>query len=115
MIFGDKLKKIESYAKKGRSAKLIGLLNDKKQDVRLAAIKALGGIGDDTSVNNLIVLMADPDPVIRKQVAVSMGDTGKDVCKTHLQSRVSVEKDEAVLEAVHDSIMRISKEVGYVR
>ncbi len=115
MIFGDKLKKIESYAKKGKSAKVVGLLNDKKQDVRLAAIKALGGIGDDASVNNLIVLMADPDPVIRKQVAASMGDVGKDVCKTHLQSRVNIEKDEAVLDAVHDSIMRISQKVGYIR
>ncbi len=115
MIFGDKSKKIDTYVKKGKSVKIVPLLMDKKQDVRLQAIKALGSIGDDTSVNNLIILLSDPDAVIRKQVAASMGDIGKDVCKTHLQSRVKVEQDEHVLDAIHDSIMRISKKVGYVK
>jgi len=115
MIFGDKIKKIDSYVKKGKSVKIVPLLMDKKQDVRLQAIKALGSIGDDTSVNNLIILLTDPDAVVRKQVATSMGDIGKDVCKTHLQSRVKIEQDENVLNAIHDSIMRISKKVGYVK
>ncbi len=115
MIFGDKAKKIESYVKKRKSAKIIPLLMDKKQDIRLEAIKALGEIGDDHAVNNLIIMLQDSDPEIRRQTAVSMGDIGKDVCKTHLQNRVKVEKDEKVLEAVHDSIMRISKLVGYTK
>lgn len=115
MIFGNKINKIDSYLKKGKSVKIVPLLMDKKQEVRLQAIKALGSIGDDTSVNNLILLLTDSDPVIRKQAAASMGDIGKDVCKTHLQSRVKVEKDEEVLKAIHDSIMRISQKVGYVK
>lgn len=115
MIFGNKIGKIESYLKKGKAAKIVPLLMDKKLEVRLQAIKALGSIGDDTSVNNLILLLTDSDPAIRKQAAASMGDIGKDVCKTHLQSRVKVEKDEEVLKAVHDSIMRISQKVGYVK
>ena len=94
MIFGNKLNKIDSYLKKGKSAKIVPLLMDKKQEVRLQAIKAMGSIGDDTSVNNLILLLTDSDPVVRKQAAASMGDIGKDVCKTHLQSRVKTEKDE---------------------
>ena len=115
MIFGDKTKKIASYVKKGKSAKIVPLLTDRKQAIRLEAIKALGQIGDDNSVNNLILLLTDPDPVIRTQTAESMGDVGKDVCKTHLQSRVKVEQDQAVLDAIHHSIMRISKMVGYTK
>ena len=115
MIFGDKTQKIAALTKKGKSAKIAPFLMDKKQEVRLEAIKALGQIGDDHSVNNLILVLADPDPVIRKQTAASMGDVGKDVCKTHLQNRVKVEQDESVLDAVHDSIMRISKLVGYTK
>ena len=115
MIFGDKTKKIDGYVSKGKSVKIVPLLMDRKKDVRLKAIKALGSIGDDTSVNNLILLLSDPDPEIRKQTATSMGDIGKDVCKTHLQSRVKIEKDEDVLASVHDSIMRISQKVGYVK
>lgn len=115
MIFGDKSKKIESYAKKGKSAKIIPLLTDRKKDVRMSAIKALGNIGDDHCVNNLLLLLGDPDPEIRRQTAASLGDIGKDVCKTHLQSRVKQETDEKVLAAMHDSIMRISAKVGYVK
>ena len=115
MIFGDKVKKIDTYVKKGKSAKIIPLLMDRKKEVRLTAIKALGSIGNDHCVNNLLLLLGDPDPEIRRQTAASLGDIGKDVCKTHLQSRVKVEEDESVLAAMHDSIMRISAKVGYVK
>lgn len=111
MALGNKVKKIESYKNKRKSDKIVSFLTDKNKDVRIEAIKALGEIGDDTSVNNLILLLSDPDPDIRRQAAISMGDTGRDVCKTHLQNRVKLEKDEAVLEAIRDSIMRISEQI----
>jgi HEAT repeat protein len=112
MFFADKAKKIEAYAHKRKSVKIAPLLQDKKKEIRLAAIKALGTIGDDNSVNGLIAYLSDPDPEIRTQVAHSMGTICKDVCKTHLQYRIQSEKDEHVLAAIRESIASISASIS---
>jgi HEAT repeat protein len=115
MLFGDIDKKIDAYVNKGKSEKIAGLLQQKKKGVRLKAIEALGQIGDDHAVNSLVLMLSDPDPEIRKQTAKSMGDIGKDVCKSHLQHRVQHEENEEVTKAISDAIMRITEKVGIIR
>ena len=41
-MFGNKLEKIEKLAAKGDAAKIAEYVNDKHDDVRMAAIDALG-------------------------------------------------------------------------
>ncbi|MDD3931998.1 MAG: HEAT repeat domain-containing protein [Clostridiaceae bacterium] len=115
MLFGNAADKIDGFVAKGKSQKVIPLLETKNKETRLRAIEALGKIADDHCVHALIPLLSDSDPEIRKQTAISMGDMKKDVCKTHLQNRVQIEKDHDVLDAIHDAIMRITKEVGLVK
>lgn len=115
MLFGNIDKKIDAYVKKGKSEKLAALLQEKKQDTRIKAIEALGQIGDDHAVNNLVLMLSDPDPEIRKQTAKSMGDIGKDVCKSHLQHRLQHEDNKDVSKAMSESIMRITEKVGLIK
>ncbi|MEA4889510.1 MAG: HEAT repeat domain-containing protein [Clostridiaceae bacterium] len=107
MLFADKGTKIERYAKKRNSAKLVALLTDKKQDIRVLAIKALGTIGDEAAVNSLIDLLGDPDPAIRLATVQSMGVMENQVTKTHLQHLNETETDESVKAAIRETILKI--------
>lgn len=114
-MLGKTAKKVKRWVAKGKSRKVSALLAKKDQDIRLQAIDGLGQIGDDHAVHALIPLLADPDAQIRKQTAISMGVMEKDICKTHLQHRLSIEKDPDVVDALHDAIKRISQAVGLVK
>ncbi len=114
MIFGDKSAQIEKYAQKHKSSKLVSLLKDKKKDVRIQAIKALGQVGDDTATNNLIIMLHDPDKDIRMASIQAMGDMGNSVTKTHLQYYIEKETDKELIEAARHAIFAISKKVDPV-
>ena len=109
MLFASKASKIEKYAQKKNSAKLIPLLKDSKTEIHIQAIKALGTISDDKAVNELIALLSDPDPAIRLEVIKSMGNMGNQSIKSHLQHLIQVESDETMKQAIRDSIARIPK------
>ena len=111
MVFGDKSAKIEKYAQKNKSDKLVALLKDKKKDIRIQAIKALAKVGDDVSVNNLIIMLHDPDKDVRMATIEGMGEMGNGVTKTHLQDYIEKEKDEELLKAARHAIFNISKVV----
>ena len=107
MIFGDKTTKIEHSIQKGNSAKLIALLKDKNQDVRIKAIQGLGKIGDDHAVNALIGLLSDSSQAVRMEAIKSMGDTGNQTVRPHLQHLIQTETDENTKKVIRDSIARI--------
>ena len=103
MLFGNKLSKIEKYAQKGNADKLKGLVHDKKEDVRLAAIDGLGRCKDEVAFNTLSTLMNDPDAKVRLHVVKAMGATGDPKVREFLEHRREVEKDTKVLAAINES------------
>lgn len=108
MLFGNKASKIDKLIDKRSSAKLVSLVKDKNPDIRIKAIKALGKIGDDISINNLTILLHDQDKVSRKAAIESMGETGNAVAKTHLQYYIEKEDDQELIKAARSSIAKIS-------
>ena len=58
-MFGNKLEKIEKLAAKGDAAKIAEYVNDKHDDVRMAAIDALGTCQGDDAFNALVPLYAN--------------------------------------------------------
>lgn len=107
MLFADKSTSIERYAKKKNSAKLVPLLRDKKPEIRIQAIKAMGTIGDETCVNEMIALLSEPDKAVRLEVIKSMGTMGNQVIKSHLQHLIQSETDETLKQAIRQSISQI--------
>lgn len=99
------IEKIRKLAEKRKSDKVIKYLDSKEEEVVLAALRALSGIGDEDSVNRIASLIDSDDAAIRKEAAGALGGIGTEYAKTYLQHRMSTEKDEtvkaAIMEALH--------------
>ncbi|NLM78578.1 MAG: HEAT repeat domain-containing protein [Ruminococcaceae bacterium] len=109
-----KLEKIEKLITKGKSDKIIALTNDKKPEVHLAAIAALGKIGDDNALNTLVVLLRDTAADKRVAAVKALGkiassDTRNSAAKTHLQYLKNSEKDAQVIQALEETLTLISQ------
>ena len=66
-MFGNKLEKIEKLAAKGDAAKIAEYVNDKHDDVRMAAIDALGKCQSDDAFNALVPLVHGGDRAAREE------------------------------------------------
>lgn len=103
----SKLAKIEKCIAKGKSADLVKLLDDKDQEVCIAAINGLGQIGKEDASNVLITLLSDDSPAVRKAVAHALGIIGDDHTATHLNYRNERETDEEARKELHDALGKI--------
>lgn len=95
-LFGSKLDKIEKYAQKGNAEKLKTMVNDKKPEVRLAAIDALGHCTDEVAFNTLTTLINTPDAETRIHVVRALAATKQPKVRAFLEHREDLEKDEKV-------------------
>lgn len=84
------------------SGKLVALLGNSDAEVRAAAARALGRIGDESSVAALVGAIEDRDPDVRREVVFALGQLGKpealDALKRVAASNAAAdERREAVL------------------
>lgn len=93
----EKIKKLES---KKKTNKVIKFLDSKDVEVVEAAMKALGTIKDEDSVNTVAHMIDSSDPAIRIAAAGCLGEIGTEYCKTYLQHRAHNESDENVKAAI---------------
>lgn len=110
----SKTDKINKLAEKGKSDKLVPLVDNKKPEIHLTAIAALGEIGDDTALNTLVALLRDPNPdkraeAVKALAKVTLRDPRNSAAKTHLQHLKNNEKDEKVKEALDEAFNLISQ------
>ena len=108
-----KIEKIEKLVTKGKSEKVVALVRDKDAAVREAAIGALGKIGDENAMNNLVVLIRDSNPGNRAAAVRALGllavrDTRNTAAKSHLQYLKTNEKDPLVIQALEETMTKIS-------
>lgn len=105
-----KIEKIEKLAAKGKPGKLLGFVNDKDKEVRLAAIAAVANMIEDEDVRNTVVsLTEDSDPDIRKAAIAALGTGKGSYVETRLRYCLTHEKDENVLQAVRDALANVKK------
>ena len=95
-LFGSKLDTIEKLAQKGNAEKLKGMVNDKKPEVRLAAIDALGRCSDEVAFNTLTTLINAPDAETRIHVVRALAATKQPKVRAFLEHRKELETDEKV-------------------
>ena len=95
-LFGSKLSTIEKLAQKGNAEKLKGMVNDKKPEVRLAAIDALGRCSDEVAFNTLTTLINTPDAETRIHVVRALAATKQPKVRAFLEHRKELETDEKV-------------------
>lgn len=103
------IEKIEKLGVKRKSAKIIQYLKTDDVEVLSAAMKALGNIKDEDSVNTVASLIDNENPEIRKAAAECLGNIGSEYCKTYLQHRAANEKDESVKSAISTALHAIAE------
>lgn len=106
-MFGNKMNKIAKYSGKGDADKLVGFLNDRKEDVRLAAIDALGKCSGDTPFNAVVPLIHNPDATVRIHAAGALCSLKQPRARTYLEHQRALEKDAGVMKAIDDALAHI--------
>jgi HEAT repeat protein len=71
-MFGVSEDKIAKWGEKGKAANLVKAAGSKKENLRLAAAKAMGNVDDEQVYNSLIALLRDRNPEIRMAVLDSL-------------------------------------------
>lgn len=99
-MFGNKLKKVEKAIEKGKVDKLLELILDKDEQVRLAAIDGLAQLKAEDAVNPLVTLLRDASATVRIHAAQALGAIGDPHSKAHIAHAAAVEKDESVRQAM---------------
>ncbi len=100
----SKLEKVKKYVESKKEGKLLKLVHDKDQQVRLAAIEGLGKVGKDDGFNALITLIADENGTIRAASARALGELGNEHAVAHLVYRMEHETDQEVISAIKNAI-----------
>lgn len=103
-MFGNKMSKITKAIEKGKADVLVGLVNDKSEETRLAAIDGLGKVKSADGVNPLVNLLHDPSAKVRAHAALALGAIGEAHAKAHINFAFEKETDAAAKDAMHQAL-----------
>ena len=103
-MFGNKMHKVEKAIEKNKGDVLVGLLTDKDEAVRLAAIDVLGKTRSNEGTNSLINLLHDPSAEVRKHAALALGAIGEAHAKAHINFACEKETDPAAKAAMQQAM-----------
>ncbi len=107
-MFGSKLDKIAKWAEKGEGAKIAALVDDKHEDVSLAAIDALGKCQGDDPFNALVPLVHKGTIEQRKHAAAALGKMNVPRARAFLEHQRTLESDVGVKKAIDDALSVIN-------
>lgn len=106
------VEKLEKWAQKSKTSKIIKTLSVDNKDLRIAAIKTLGTTKDEVSMNELISLLKDPDVSIRTTAIEALGTMGNSRSLEFIRQLWDTEKDEQVRETIRLAINKIKKKMA---
>ena len=101
------IKKVEGWAAKKKTPKLLKALSADGLDVRISAIKALGTIQDENVMHSLIALLKDPNASIRGSAVEALGILGNGRSLEFVRQLWMNEQDSEVLEKARQAIVKI--------
>jgi len=87
------IKKVEKWTRKKNITKLIKVLPDVDNDIRIAIIKALGNTKDERAMNTLITYLRDPDASIRFAAVEALGTMGNGRALEFVRQLWNIEND----------------------
>jgi HEAT repeat protein len=110
-MFGNKMEKLEKLVAKKHVGAVIALTKEKDEELRVAAIKALGSFAqNDDAFNALIPLLSDHDGKNRAAAAESLGNMHNDHAKAFISHALSIESDPEVKKEMAESMAKLKTE-----
>ena len=106
-MFGSKVDKVAHAVEKQNASKLVNLVHDKDEAVRIAAIDGLGKIKKNEGVNPLINLLHDPSAEVRKHAALALGEIGDAHSKAHVNAAMEKETDAETKKAMLKALSQL--------
>ena len=103
------LKKISAWEKKKKESKLLKALSDPNIEIQVTAIKALGKVGGEKSMNTLITLLRNSDPVIRSSAVEALGTMANPRSEEFVKQISLNDSDENVRQKAVEALNKIKK------
>lgn len=101
------IKKIESWSEKKKTDKLLKALSSDSEEIKVAAIRALGGIKEEKVMHALIALLSDPKAPIRSNAAEALGNIANPRSLEFVRQLWMNETDQEVREKSKEAINKI--------
>ncbi|HHV59374.1 MAG TPA: HEAT repeat domain-containing protein [Clostridiaceae bacterium] len=109
---GISVSKVEKWAKKKKTAKLVKFAESDDKDIRVAIAKGLGTIETEDSANGLVNMLRDPDPDVRIAAAESLGTVGNSRSIEFVRYIVNNDTDENVRKAAGEALNRLKEKIN---
>ena len=106
-MFGNKMNLVEKAIRKNNASTLVGLCDNKDQEVYLSAIAGLGKVGGEESVNYLVSHLQHTDPKARIAIAHALGTLGDIHTKAFVSEQMSKEEHPEVRKALSTALGQI--------
>jgi len=106
-MFGNNLAKAEKAVAKNKPNVLIGLLSNKDEAVRIAAIDGLGKLKSNDGMNPLINLLHDPSANIRRHAALGLAAIGDGHAKAHISFAIEKESDASARDGMQQALLTL--------
>lgn len=103
-MFGNKTAKVNKAIEKKKADVLVGLVHDRDESVRIAAIDGLGKIRSADGVNPLVNLLHDASAEVRKHAALALGAIGEVHAKAHINFACEKETDPSAKAAMQQAM-----------
>ena len=103
-MFGNKTAKVNKAIEKKKADVLVGLVHDRDESVRIAAIDGLGKIRSADGVNPLVNLLHDASAEVRKHAALALGAIGEVHAKAHINFSCEKETDPSAKAAMQQAM-----------
>ena len=103
------VEKINKWAEKSKTKKIVKVLSNPNLEMRIAAIQALGTVDDEESLNTLIMVLRERDPVIRANAAEALGNLGNLRAKEFVRKLSVNDEDENVREKALAAVNKLQE------
>ena len=99
------LHRINRLTAKRKSTDLVLLLNDRREAVRLAAVRALGLCADDLAYEAVLPLLCHSEASVRKHAVLALSDMNRPEGRARIEAQKLIERDACVLSAIESALL----------
>ncbi len=103
--------RLERMIERKSTYAILMMLADRRECVRLDAVRALGFCDDDIAFQTLTELLRDPLASVRKAAALALSNMNRPGSAASIERQLHVEKDLPVIDVMRTALFRLKQTV----